>query len=71
MNMLVSLDIVALFTSVPLEVTLELLMLYFPAATVKIFEFMLKFTYFSYRGDFYEKGEGVAIGSPLSTDKEG
>lgn len=59
---LISLDVVSLFTRVPISVTLEL----FPEATVKLFEFVLTSTYFSYKGFFFEQVEGVAMGFPLS-----
>lgn len=60
---LISRDIVALFTRMPISVALDLLSPLFPESTVKMFEFVLRSTYFSYKGLFFE---GIAMGSLLS-----
>lgn len=64
--LLVSLDVVTLFTWVQLEATLELLEPLFPFATVKLFKFVSRSTYFSFEGQFYEQFDEVSMGSPLS-----
>ncbi|XP_046382357.1 uncharacterized protein LOC124153305 [Ischnura elegans] len=65
-DLLVSLDVVSLFTRVPLQDTLKLLADKFDHRTVKLFLRTLTSTYFQYRGEFYEQADGVAMGSPLS-----
>lgn len=66
-DLLISLDVVSLFARVPLKPISELLTPLFPEATVKLFEYILQSTYFTYNGCFYEQVEGVAMGSPLSS----
>ncbi|XP_046397683.1 uncharacterized protein LOC124164403 [Ischnura elegans] len=65
-DILVSLDVVSLFTCVPLADTMRLLAERFDSDTVKLFHHVLTSTYFSFDGQFYEQTEGVAMGSPLS-----
>jgi hypothetical protein len=65
-DLLVSLDVVSLFTRVPLEDTLRLLAEKFDEYTVQLFHHVLTTTYFQYHGEFYEQSDGVAMGSPLS-----
>ncbi|XP_046399906.1 uncharacterized protein LOC124166418 [Ischnura elegans] len=65
-DLLVSLDVVSLFTRVPLTDTLCLLERKFEPDTVKLFHHVLTSTYFQFNGEFFEQAEGVAMGSPLS-----
>ncbi|XP_046388240.1 uncharacterized protein LOC124157496 [Ischnura elegans] len=66
-DMLVSLDVVSLFTGVPISDTLKLLEARFDQKTVDLFPHVLSSTYFLYLGmGFYEQKEGVPMGSPLS-----
>lgn len=64
-DLLVSLGRVSLFTQVPIEPTIGLLTPSLLAPVVKLFEYMLRSTYFVYDGTFYEQIDGIAMGSPL------
>lgn len=55
---LVSLDVVSLFTRVPVAETIALLTL-FPSAMVELFLYILGSTYFLYNGEYYEQVEDV------------
>ena len=74
-----SYDVSALFTSVPIDPVLKIIMdLLVKDPTLKdrtvigiddtilLFEFCLKNTYFSFQGQFFEQVEGAAMGSPVS-----
>ena len=76
---LMSFDVRALFTSVPiqpaiqvikkmLEVDQELKQRTFMSVDhiVSLLEFCLRSTYFTFKGRFYEQQEGAAMGSPIS-----
>jgi hypothetical protein len=65
-DIMVSFDVISLFTRIPLEDSLQLLEKRFDAKTVNLFHHVLKSTYFTYDGKFYEQTDGVAMGSPLS-----
>ena len=65
-DIMVSLDVVSLFTRVPLIDTLALLGRILDPRTVELFRYVLTSSYFLYNGDFYEQTDGVAMGSPLS-----
>lgn len=65
-DILISLDVVSLFTKVPVEDTLKLLADHFPPETIKLFRLVMTTTYFLYGGKFYEMTDGMAMGSPLS-----
>ncbi|XP_046398161.1 uncharacterized protein LOC124164967 [Ischnura elegans] len=65
-DILVSLDVVSLFTRVPLVDTIELLQNIFDENTVKLFHHVLTSTYFKYDQEFFEQTDGVPMGSPLS-----
>lgn len=66
-DLLVSLDVVSLFTQVPLQPTTEVLSGLFSEMIVKLFKYVLWSTYFTYNGQLYEQMDGVAMGSPLSS----
>ncbi|XP_071441632.1 uncharacterized protein [Hetaerina americana] len=65
-DIMISLDVVSLFTRVPLQETLSLLEKKFDADTVKLFHHALTSTYFTFDNSYYEQKDGVAMGSPLS-----
>ncbi|XP_046409097.1 uncharacterized protein LOC124173978 [Ischnura elegans] len=65
-DIMVSLDVVSLFTRVPLEDTFNILESKFDEMTVRLFRHVLKSTYFLYGGKYYEQMDGVPMGSPLS-----
>jgi hypothetical protein len=65
-DILVSFDMVSLFTRVPLEDTLLLLQQHFHDQTISLFKQVLTTTYIIYDGAFYDQNDGVAIGSPLA-----
>lgn len=65
-DMHVSLHVASLFTRVPLKTHIRIINPFISEATVKLFEFILQSTFFSYRGEFYEQVEGVVMGLPLS-----
>ena len=76
---IISYDIKALFTSVPIEPTIKIIKQHLenykelPQRTsmwvqhiIMLLEFCLKNTHFVFQGRFYEQTEGAAMGSPLS-----
>ena len=76
---MVSFDVVSLFTNVPIDdacsAVLQRLQLdsnlsarttLSPEQLTKLLEFVLRSTYFLYRGSYYEQTEGAAMGSPVS-----
>ncbi|KAJ4427431.1 hypothetical protein ANN_25053 [Periplaneta americana] len=65
-DIMVSFDVVSLFTRVPIIKTIDLLKNIFPEDIVALFQLVLTTTYFQWNGDFYEQTDGVAMGSPLS-----
>ena len=78
-EVMVSYDVRALFTSVPIEPALEViekLLKEDPELQKRttmstkhimdLLEFCLRSTYFTHRGKFYEQVEGAAMGSPIS-----
>ncbi|XP_046401606.1 uncharacterized protein LOC124167667 [Ischnura elegans] len=65
-DIMVSFDVVSLFTRVPIMDTMELLKGKFDHDTVLLFHHALTTTYFKYNDTFYEQTDGVAMGSPLS-----
>jgi hypothetical protein len=66
MDILVSFDVVLLFTIVPLDDTIQLLSAKFNMQTVDLFRHVLTTTYFLYDGSFYDQKDGVAMGLPLA-----
>ncbi|XP_063955553.1 uncharacterized protein LOC135154175 [Lytechinus pictus] len=76
---MISFDVVSLFTNVPIEgacstalqrmqsdPTLSERTTLMPEQIAELLEFVLRSTYFLYRGSFYEQTEGAAMGSPVS-----
>jgi hypothetical protein len=66
-DLMVSFDVVSLFTSVPIVDSLELLSQHIEDDILALFKQVLTSTYFCFDGQFYEQTDGVAMGSPLST----
>ena len=65
-DILVSFDVVSLFTRVPVNESLNYISEIFTKDLVDIFRACLSTSYFMWDGDFYEQIDGVAMGSPLS-----
>lgn len=78
-EVMVSFDVVSLFTNVPIEAACHAAFLRLesdttlpartklsPAQVVDLLKFVLQSTYFMYNGGFYEQQEGAAMGSPVS-----
>jgi hypothetical protein len=62
----VSFDVVSLFTKVPTDDTLQLLLQLFHDRTTSLFRYVLTTTYFLYYGAFYDQMDGVSMGLPLA-----
>lgn len=65
-DLLVSFDVVSLFTRVPLEDSLCLITEKLDDDLVKLCRHVLTSTYFLFNDHFFEQTDGVAMGSPLS-----
>jgi hypothetical protein len=65
-DLMVSFDMVSLFTNVPIVDSLELLSHHFEDDVLALFKHVLTSTYFCFDGQFYEQTDEVAMGSPLS-----
>jgi len=63
---MVSIDVVSLFTKVPVEESLTLLSQHFNKEFLSLYKHVLTFTYFCVDGQFYEQSDGLAMCSPLS-----
>jgi len=65
-DLMVSFDVVSLFTKVPVEESLTLLSQHFNKDILALYKHVLTSNYFCVDGQFYEQTDGVAMGSPLS-----
>jgi hypothetical protein len=65
-DMMVSFNVVSLFTNVPIVDSLKLLSQHFEDDVLALFKHALTSTYFCFDGQFYKQMDGVAMGSPLS-----
>jgi hypothetical protein len=65
-DLMVSFDVVSLFTEVLIVDSLELPSHHFEDNVLALFKHVLTSTYFHFDGQFYEQTDGVAKGSPLS-----
>ena len=78
-DVLVSFNVTALFTKVPVDKSLDIIMdrlltdpdlpsrtMMTPAQVRALLSFCLKTTYFMYDGEIYSQVEGAAMGSPVS-----
>jgi hypothetical protein len=61
-----SLDVVSLFTRVPIRETMSLLSRHFEEDILRLFRCVLMASNFIFAGQVYEQFEGVAMGLPLS-----
>ena len=61
-DLMVSFDVVSLFTNVPIVDSLELLSERFEDDVLALFKHVLTSTYFCFDGQFYEQTDGVAMG---------
>jgi hypothetical protein len=69
-DIMVSFDIVPLFTKVPVKVTMDLLGRHSEEDVLRLFRHVLTISYFTYNEKFYGQTDGVAMGSPLSPVKQ-
>jgi len=65
-DLMVSFDVVSVFTSGPVEESLTLLSQHFNKDILALYKHVLTSTYFCVDGQFYEQTDGVTMGSPLS-----
>jgi retron-type reverse transcriptase len=65
-ELMISFDIVSLFTNVPIGDSLELLSKKKKKDILDLFRHVLTSTYFCYNGQYYEQTDGVTMGSPFS-----
>jgi hypothetical protein len=65
-DMLISFDVVSLFTKIPLNEAIQVIKEVADPQTAKLAEVCLQSTFFSFQGEFFEQTSGVAMGSPLS-----
>ncbi|XP_039304223.1 uncharacterized protein LOC120357563 isoform X2 [Solenopsis invicta] len=67
-DILVSFDVVSLFTNVPVQDTLDIIKKSdkLPANFVPLIEHYLTSTYFQFQREFFEQTSGAAMGSPVS-----
>jgi hypothetical protein len=66
-DIMVSFDVVSLFTRVPIGETISLLSRHFEEDILTLFRHVLTSSYFRIAGQFYEQIDGMAMGSPLSS----
>jgi hypothetical protein len=65
-DLMVSFDVVSLFTKVPVDDSLSLLSHHFTDDILELFKLVLTSTYFCFNYQYFEQTDGVAMGSPLS-----
>ncbi|XP_011858392.1 PREDICTED: uncharacterized protein LOC105555949, partial [Vollenhovia emeryi] len=67
-DILVSFDVVSLFTNVPVQDTLDIIRTSkeIPSTLFPLIEHCLNSTYIQFEGEFYEQTTGAAMGSPIS-----
>lgn len=63
---LVSLNVVSLYTNIPINEAIEVIMHITNPDTTYLVEICLTSTFFNFEGVFYEKTCGVAMGFPIS-----
>jgi hypothetical protein len=66
-DLMVSFDIVSLFTNVPINDSLKLLSQHFQNDLLALFKHVLTSAYFSFDNEYYEQTDGVAMGSHQSS----
>jgi hypothetical protein len=65
-DILISFNVVSLFSKVPLKETLQLLEQQFEGRILYLFRQMLTSTYFVFDGKFCDQKDGITVGSPLA-----
>ena len=65
-DILVSFDVVSLFTCIPINEAMEVINRLTDLDTARLVEMCLTSTFFSFEGEFFEQTCGVSMGSPLS-----
>jgi hypothetical protein len=65
-DIMVSFDVVSLFTNVPIVNSLQLLSHHFGEDVLALFKHVPTSTYFCFDRQFYEQADGVEMGPPLS-----
>ena len=65
-DLMVSFDIVSLYTMIPIDEAINIMRNIMDKETVDLLELCLKSSYFSFKGKIYEQPNCVAMGSPLS-----
>ena len=65
-DLLISFDVISLFTKVPVQESLQYISQLFRQDITEIFRACLTTSYFLWDQEFYEQTDGVAMGSPLS-----
>ena len=65
-DLLVSFDVVSLYTKIPIEEAIDIINHITDKDTTKLVGICLTSTFFSFQGELYEKTYGVAMNSPLS-----
>ena len=64
-DILVSFDVVSLFTKIPLDEAIQVIKDVTDLGTAKLVEIFLRSTVFTFQGIYYGQTSGVAMGSPL------
>ena len=65
-EIMVSFDVVSLYTKVPVEEAIKIISNITNDETTNMVKICLKSTYFTFQNKFYEQIDGVEMGSPLS-----
>jgi hypothetical protein len=65
-DLMVSFDVVSLFTKVPVDDSLSQLSHHFTEDILALFKLVLTSTYFCFNNEYFEQRDGMAMGSPLS-----
>jgi hypothetical protein len=69
-DILVSFDVVSLFTMVPIVEALHLLSQHFDEDILRLFHHVLTCSFFRFNSQFYKQTDGVAMGLPLSRHRQ-
>jgi hypothetical protein len=65
-HLMVGLDVVSLFTKIPIPKSLEIFSKLVDLGTIKLIELCLTYTFFTFKSIYYEQTEGTTMGSSLS-----
>lgn len=61
-NILVNFDVVSLFSKIPLDEAVQVIKEVTDPEIAKLVEIFLRYTFFSFQGEYYEQISGVAMG---------